>query len=176
MDRGGGRPAPTTKGRSTTDTPASLRARIHDPPSHRFSNGLHGYVAKMSEGRVAIADFRSDVLHGGDDATIELLPAMLRSLQSDGYEVVVVVDGDLPLIERSELGELLQDATIEQVPAEADPRVILDLADQSNARVVSNDTFEAYRAQYPRILERRIPYRVFEGEIYLDPEELMGVF
>jgi hypothetical protein len=130
----------------------------------------------MPEGRIAVADCRSVVLQGAGDMGIDLLPAMERSLKHDGYDVVLVVDDDLLVrIDLSEFG-YLPEATLKQVPARAAAPAILDLADRANARVVSNDTFEAYRSKYPWVVERRIPYRIFDGEIYLDPEELMGVF
>ncbi|HEU4894396.1 MAG TPA: hypothetical protein VFT85_01060 [Acidimicrobiia bacterium] len=48
--------------------------------------------------------------------------------------------------------------------------------DGAGATVISNDSFEEYQDTYPWITQRRMPYRVFQGEIYLDPEDLMGVF
>jgi hypothetical protein len=128
--------------------------------------------------KVAIADSRSGVSPSEDDIRLELLPAILKSLEGDGYEVVVVVSDDLLVrIEKSELAEVLSNVTIEQVPNQANSaELLLDIADQAGATVVSNDSFEEYRSRYPWIVQRRIPYRIFQGEVYLDPEELMGVF
>jgi hypothetical protein len=135
-------------------------------------------MARMSDKKVAIADSRSGVSPSEDDMRLELLPAILKSLEGDGYEVVVVVDDDLLVrIEKSDLAEMLRNVTIEHVPNHANSaELLLDIADQAGATVVSNDSFEEYQSRYPWIVQRRIPYRIFQGEVYLDPEELMGVF
>jgi hypothetical protein len=132
----------------------------------------------MSDRKVAIADGRSGVSPSEDDMRLELLPAILKSLEGDGYEVVVVVDDDLLVrIENSELAEMLRNVTFEHVPNQSNSaELLLDLAYGADATVVSNDSFEEYQSRYPWILQRRLPYRVFQGEVYLDPEELMGVF
>jgi len=132
----------------------------------------------MSDKKVAIADSRSGVSPREDDMRLELLPAIVKSLERDGYEVVVVIDDDLLVrIEESEHADVLRNVTIEHVPSQANSaELLLDLAYEADATVVSNDSFEEYQSRYPWILQRRIPYRVFQGEVYLDPEELMGVF
>jgi hypothetical protein len=89
------------------------------------------------------------------------------------------LDEELRLeIERSESSSwCLQRATISLAPEGVDlDSLLLTIADETSASVVSNESFEDYRPRFSWIEERRIPYRVYRGRAYLDPEDLMGVF
>lgn len=135
----------------------------------------------MSENMIAVTDGREVASSGSPDdlPSIELLKSVLRSLERFGYDVIVVVDDDLRLeIERSQGGsKTLERATISLAPAGVDrDSVVLSIADDTGATVVSNHRFEEFLARFPWLTERRIPYRVHRGQAYLDPEELMGVF
>ncbi|MFP3882924.1 MAG: hypothetical protein ACLFWH_11495 [Actinomycetota bacterium] len=93
---------------------------------------------------------------------------MLRSLERFGYDVVVVVDEDVRLeIERYESrDQCLERATITAPPAGMDRESVLTIADEKGATVVANDRFEEHLAEFPWLVERRIPFRVHRGQAY----------
>lgn len=135
----------------------------------------------MPRNMIAVTDGRDVASSGRPDdlPSIELLTSVLRSLERFGYDVIVVVDDDLRLeIERSQgRSKSLERAIISRAPAGVDrDSLVLTIAEETGATVVSNDRFEEYLPRFPWITERRIPYRIHRGQAYLDPEELMGVF
>lgn len=136
----------------------------------------------MSEHRIAVAGGREVASSGAPDddrPSVELLASVVRSLERFGYDVILILDEELRLeIERSEsCSWCLERATISLAPeGVALDSLLLTMADETGASVVSNESFEEYRPTFAWIEERRIPYRVFSGRAYLDPEDLMGVF
>lgn len=135
----------------------------------------------MSEIRLAVADGRQVASSGDseDRPSVELLASVMRSLERFGYDVIVILDDDLKLqLEKSDsCSGCLQRVTISLAPEGVDAgSLLLTLAEETGASVISNESFEELRSKFPWIDERRIPYRVFSGVAYLDPEYLMGVF
>lgn len=128
------------------------------------------------------------VVHGPEVASsgtrngglsIQLLVSMVRSLERYKYDVTIVVDEELrDAMARTEISSrCLERAVTREAPSgsEIGP-FVLAVADEIGATVVSNERFEDYQSQYPWITDRRIPYRVYRGKVYLDPISLMGVF
>ena len=48
-------------------------------------------------------------------------------------------------------------------------KFILRIAEEEKAMIVSNDMFKEFRDTAPWIDERRIPYTILDGEVYLHP-------
>ena len=96
------------------------------------------------------------------------LLAVRRQLQDLGYDPVIVVDASLRhTIDDAEQYEALEDeGVIKQAPSgtEADYFVVR-LAEDFEARIVSNDQFEPYLDRFPGIAERRVPLMIVDGVV-----------
>lgn len=67
-----------------------------------------------------------------------------------------------------QLEALLDQGVVLQAPADTSADYfVLEVADEHGAIVVSNDQFDEFRAEYPWIEERRVPYMVVKGEVHL---------
>ncbi len=115
----------------------------------------------------------------GEGGTPQLatLLAVRSQLQELGYDPVIVVDASLRhIIDDAEQYERLEDeGVIKQAPAgtEAD-YFIVRLAEEFDARIVSNDQFEPYQDRFPGIAERRVPLMIVDGVVVfhqLEPVE-----
>lgn len=70
------------------------------------------------------------------------------------------------------MSETNDDRRVRQAPAETDgDAFVLAIAEEHDAVVVSNDRFEPYRDRYPWIEERRLPFMIVRGDVYLSPGE-----
>ncbi|MBW3632196.1 MAG: hypothetical protein KY456_04120 [Chloroflexi bacterium] len=96
------------------------------------------------------------------------LLAVRRQLQDLGYDPIIVVDASLRhTIDDAEQYETLEDeGVIKQAPSgtEADYFVVR-LAEDFEARIVSNDQFEPYLDRFPGIAERRVPLMIVDGVV-----------
>ena len=102
------------------------------------------------------------------------LVSMRRALEDRGFDPIIVVDATLQheVDDPDQLEALLDDDTIRQAPAEADAdEFILAIADEHDAVVVSNDRFEPYRNRFPWIEDRRLPYMIVRGDVFLSPDD-----
>jgi hypothetical protein len=95
---------------------------------------------------------------------------MRRALEEEGFDPIIIIDASLrhDVDDANQLEGLIDGQHVRQSPAgtEAD-YFLLMTADQQNSMVVSNDTFESYRDDYPWIWERRMPYMIVEGKVQL---------
>jgi hypothetical protein len=95
---------------------------------------------------------------------------MRRALEEEGYDPIIIIDASLryDVDDPDQLEGLIDGQHVRQSPAgtEAD-YFLLMTAGQQNSKVVSNDTFESYRDDYPWIWERRMPYMIVEGKVQL---------
>src|SRR3954471_4839496 len=100
-----------------------------------------------------------------------------NELEERGFEAVIIVDASLKydIDDQSQLETLIQSQQVRQVPAGTDADYfIIQLAEQFDARVVTNDRYRDYLEQYPWITDRRLPYMIVEGEVVLYEEEDRG--
>ena len=97
-----------------------------------------------------------------------------NELEGRGFEAVIIVDASLnyDIDDQKQLETLIQSQQVRQVPAGTDADYfIIQLADQFNARVVTNDRYKDYLDDYPWITDRRLPYMIVKGEVVLYEEE-----
>lgn len=109
------------------------------------------------------------------DPKIENVTAVVERLKERGFDPIVIVHASLrhEIDDPERLEVLLDDQTVRQAPAETDADYfVLETADREDARVVSNDEYDAYRDEYPWIADRRVPLMIIDGEVELYDEQL----
>lgn len=107
---------------------------------------------------------------GDGEPRVGNLTAIIDALKEEGIEPLVVVDASLrhQVDDAEALERMLDDQVVRQAPAETQADTfILDLADEFDALVVSNDTFEAHADRYPWIGERRVPFMIVHNRVVL---------
>ncbi len=96
--------------------------------------------------------------------------AVVQELRSRGLDPLVIVDASLrhEVDDPEQLDALIDDQTIRQAPADTDADYfVLEIAEEKNASVVSNDRYEPYQDEYPWIEERRVPLMIVKGQVHL---------
>jgi hypothetical protein len=105
-----------------------------------------------------------------DKPKVSNIVAMRQTLEKEGYDPIIIIDASLrhDIDDPNQLEALIDNQHVRQSPAGAEADFfVLETAQQQNARVVSNDTFEKYRDNYDWIWERRIPFMIVEGQVQL---------
>lgn len=70
--------------------------------------------------------------------------------------------------DKAQLESLIHDQVVRQVPAETDADYfIVEVAEEYNALIISNDQYEPYRKDYPWIDKRRVPLMIINGNAQL---------
>lgn len=91
-----------------------------------------------------------------------------EALESLGYEPILIADASLrhEIDQKEVFNHLLDDQKIQQVPSgtTAD-HFILKMAEDEDAKILSNDIFREYNDEFQDISSRRIPYSFREGNI-----------
>jgi predicted nucleic acid-binding protein len=93
-----------------------------------------------------------------------------RELEERGFEVLILVDASLKydIDDQTQLESLIASQQVRQVPAGTDADFfIIQLAEQLDARIVTNDRYKDYADRFPWIPERRLPYMIVKGEVVL---------
>jgi hypothetical protein len=96
------------------------------------------------------------------------LLAVRRQLQALGYDPVIVVDASLrhAIDDPGQYEQLVDAGVIEQAPAGTDADYfVVRLAQDFDAKIVSNDRYEDYREEFPGIGERRVPMMIVDGDV-----------
>ncbi len=111
--------------------------------------------------------------NGSNKPKIANVESMINRLSRANFKkIITVADAALryQIDEQRRLDQLVKEGAIKMLPARVDgDKFILRLADEENAMIVSNDMFKEFREDAPWIDERRIPYTILEGEVYLHP-------
>ena len=93
-----------------------------------------------------------------------------RELEERGFEAIILVDASLKydIDDQTQLESLIASQQVRQVPAGTDADFfIIQLAEQLDARIVTNDRYKDYAERFPWIPERRLPYMIVKGEVVL---------
>ena len=114
----------------------------------------------------------SNVAHFGRkrDAkpSLEYIVKAADALEKLGYEPILIADASLrhEIDQKDEFNQLLEEDKIQQVPSgtTAD-HFILKMAEDEDAKILSNDVFREYNDEFQDISSRRIPYNFKEGII-----------
>ena len=96
-----------------------------------------------------------------------------RELEERGCEALILVDASLKydIDDQQQLETLIRSQQVRQVPAGTDADFfIIQLAEQLDARIVTNDRYKDYADRYAWIPERRLPYMIVKGEVVLYDE------
>ncbi|NPD90092.1 MAG: hypothetical protein HGN29_15375 [Asgard group archaeon] len=108
-----------------------------------------------------------------DKPKINNIEAMINRLSRANFKkIVTVADAALryQIDNQRRLDKLVKDGAMKMLPARVDgDKFILRLAEEENAMIVSNDMFKEFRETASWIDQRRIPYTILDGEVYLHP-------
>jgi len=92
----------------------------------------------------------------------------VNALKELGYEPVLIADASLrhEIDQKEEFNKLLDEEKVKQVPSgtTAD-HFILKIAEEEDAKILSNDVFREYYDEFRDISSRRIPYSINEGTV-----------
>ena len=105
------------------------------------------------------------------------LTLMRKALEARGFDPIVVVDASLAhhVDDEEQIKALFEQQRLRQAPAGTDADYfVLSTAEDHEARVVTNDTYEKYREQFPWIEERRLPFMIIKGQVELYQPQLDG--
>jgi Zc3h12a-like Ribonuclease NYN domain len=115
----------------------------------------------------------SNVAHFGKKKgkpTLNNLFKSIQALEKLGYQPVLIADASLrhEIDDKEAFKQLIDNNKVQQVPAgtTAD-HYILKLAEENDAKILSNDAFREYYDEFQDINSRRIPYNIREGELVI---------
>lgn len=119
----------------------------------------------------AIVD-ASNVAHYGKvkdgKPILENILNAVKALKELGYEPVLIADASLrhEIDQKEEFNKLLDEEKVKQVPSgtTAD-HFILKIAEEEDAKILSNDVFREYYDEFRDISSRRIPYSINDGTV-----------
>lgn len=129
-------------------------------------------MEEQQNGRIAIVD-GSNVAHAseGEQPSLENIEVVLRKLEAEGYEPVVVVDAALrhKIDDGDGYERMVEAGRIRQAPAGTDADYfILSFARELDAVVVSNDRFKDRLKTFPEVQDRVIRFMIVNGEVVFE--------
>jgi hypothetical protein len=115
----------------------------------------------------------SNIAHSGKKEgkpRLENLMKAAKALEKLGYQPVLIADASLrhEIDNKEDFKKLIDEEKVQQVPSgtTAD-HYILKLAEERDAKILSNDAFREYKDEFQDINSRRIPYNMRGGEIII---------
>ena len=94
--------------------------------------------------------------------------AVVKALEEGEDEFVIIADASLrhDIDEKDKFLRLLESENVEEVPAGNDAdHFILDIATRERAKILSNDKFRDYAAEFRNISSMRIPFIIDNGRL-----------
>ena len=94
--------------------------------------------------------------------------AAVKALEESEDEFVIIADASLrhEIDDKEEFEKLLQSENVEEVPPGNDAdHFILDIATREKAKILSNDKFRDYAAEFRNISSMRIPFVIENGRL-----------
>ena len=94
--------------------------------------------------------------------------AAVKSLEESGDEFVIIADASLrhDIDDKEKFEKLLESENVEEVPAGNDAdHFILNIAHNEKAKILSNDKFRDYAAEFKNINSMRIPFVIENGRV-----------
>jgi hypothetical protein len=102
--------------------------------------------------------------------SIKNIFAVMEAVRASGREPIIVLDRAMlsALGEPQELSTLLLSSCVISIPAGSDAtRVVLEIAQENDAIIVSNDAYVDYWNEYPWVELCRLPVAVIDGAVRL---------
>ncbi len=104
---------------------------------------------------------------------VDNIKRIVELLSSAGFEeIIVLADASLrhQIDKPKELKRLVKLGLVKYLPAKVKgDQLLLRLAEEKDAYILTNDLFKEYRTLYDWIDKRRIPFTIINGEAYLHP-------
>ena len=94
--------------------------------------------------------------------------AAVKALEESEDEFVIIADASLrhEIDDKIKFEKLLESENVEEVPPGNDAdHFILDIATQEKAKILSNDKFRDYAAEFRNIPSMRIPFVISDGRL-----------
>lgn len=104
------------------------------------------------------------------DPKVSNILAVQEVLEKKGFEPLIIVDASLvyEIDDKAQLESLIDNQIVRQVPAETDADYfIVEIAEEFNALIVSNDQYKAYQSEFSWIEKRRVPLMIINGNVEL---------
>lgn len=116
----------------------------------------------------------SNVAHyqkvGNSKAKLANIIAAVRALEEDNNDFLIIADTSLrhSIDEKENFIKLVENEIIDEVPVGtiAD-HYILELAEEEDAKVLSNDKFRDFAAEFPDLQSMRLPFSMKDGKIII---------
>ena len=92
----------------------------------------------------------------------------VKALEESGDEFVIIADASLrhEIDDKEKFAKLLESENVEEVPAGNDAdHFILEIATREKAKVLSNDKFRDYAAEFRNVASMRIPFVIKNGRL-----------
>lgn len=115
----------------------------------------------------------SNVAHykkGSEKPKLKNILNSMEALNQLGYETIIIADASLrhEIDEKETFNQLLNDGKLQQVPSGTNAdHYMLKLAEEENAKILSNDVFREYFDEFQDINSKRIPYSFKEDQIII---------